>query len=147
MSEENTADNQAKSSRDEKGRFLKGNETGWKPGQSGNPAGRPKTITLSEAYRNALAQPMPKDKKGRTIAEVIAEKVCLEAAFTGNVQAAREIADRTEGKPKQAVDLNANVFDWRELAKQYGINEHEVLIEAQRIIGDALAAGDAESDR
>jgi len=130
--------------RDEQGRFIKGRGR-WKPGESGNPKGRPKTITLSEAYRNALAQPMPNDKQGRTIAEVIAEKLALEAA-KGSIKAAKEIADRVEGRPKQAVDLTANLFDWREMAKTHGINERDVLIEAGRLITAALESGSDELD-
>jgi hypothetical protein len=40
----------------------------FKPGQSGNPKGRPKSITLSEAYRRELAKPDPADEHGRTFA-------------------------------------------------------------------------------
>jgi hypothetical protein len=42
--------------RDGRGRFTKDTPTAFKPGQSGNPAGRPKSITLSEAIRLQLAQ-------------------------------------------------------------------------------------------
>jgi hypothetical protein len=47
---------------------------------------------------------MRNDPAGRTYAEVIAEMVCTVAA-TGNFQAAKEIADRTEGKAKQSIDV------------------------------------------
>ena len=76
----------------------------WKPGQSGNPKGRPKSITLSEAYRRELAKVDPTDPQGRTYAEVLAEKM-RERACTGDVAALREMADRTEGKPRQPVSL------------------------------------------
>src|SRR5688572_1222656 len=36
--------------------FAKGNEFAFKPGQSGNPAGRPKVRTLSDTYRTCLAE-------------------------------------------------------------------------------------------
>ena len=55
-------------------RLEKGNVYAWKPGQSGNAAGRPKCITLSEAYRKALAQIDESDPQKRTFAEVIAER-------------------------------------------------------------------------
>ena len=45
----------------------------WKKGQSGNPSGRPKSKTLSDAYRNKLEEPVPNDLEGRTWAELIAE--------------------------------------------------------------------------
>ena len=37
--------------------------TRWKPGQSGNPGGRPKTAPLSHACREVLAQPVPGDPR------------------------------------------------------------------------------------
>ena len=76
----------------------------WKKGQSGNPSGRPKSKTLSNAYRNKLEEPVPNDPEGRTWAELIAEAQVRDAV-RGNVQAAREIADRTEGKARQAIEF------------------------------------------
>lgn len=94
-----------KNGRTPQGQFAEGNQHGFQPGQSGNPAGRPKGIVfLSEAYRAQLAKPMPGDVQGRTYAEVIAETVCSMAA-TGNFVAAKEVADRSEGKAKQTVDV------------------------------------------
>jgi len=119
--------------RDDKGRFAAGNPNGFQPGQSGNPAGRPKSLTLSEAFRRQLSQPVPNDPHGRTFAEVIAERMCV-AASGGDVSAAREIADRVEGKPKQSVNLDMNVNDWRAVAQAHGLNEQDVLREAQRLI-------------
>jgi hypothetical protein len=46
----------------------------WKKGQSGNPSGRPKSKTLSNADRNKLEEPLPNDPEGRTWAELMAEK-------------------------------------------------------------------------
>jgi hypothetical protein len=76
----------------------------WKKGQSGNPSGRPKSKTLSEAYRKKLEEPVPNDPEGRTWAELIAEAQVRDAV-RGNVQAAREIADRTEGRARQAFEF------------------------------------------
>src|SRR5271169_1517679 len=76
----------------------------WKKGQSGNPSGRPKSKTLSDAYKNKLEEPVPNDPEGRTWAELIAEAQVRDAV-RGNVQAAREIADRTEGRARQAIEF------------------------------------------
>lgn len=76
----------------------------WKKGQSGNPGGRPKCKTLSDAYRHKLEEPVPNDSEGRTWAELIAVAQVRDAV-RGNVQAAREIADRTEGRPRQAIEF------------------------------------------
>lgn len=76
----------------------------WKKGQSGNASGRPKSKTLSNAYKNKLEEAVPNDPEGRTWAELIAEAQVRDAV-RGNVQAAREIADRTEGRPRQAIEF------------------------------------------
>jgi hypothetical protein len=81
-----------------------GKPTRWKKGQSGNPAGRPKSKTLSDAYKNKLEELVPNDPEGRTWAELIAEAQVRDAV-RGNVQAAREIADRTEGRARQAIEF------------------------------------------
>jgi hypothetical protein len=66
----------------------------FKPGQSGNPSGRPKL--LGESYKTQLAKVVPGDEEGRTYAEVIANAMALEA-MKGEVPAAREIRAATEG--------------------------------------------------
>lgn len=133
--------------RRQNGQFAPGNNLGnqFQPGQSGNPAGRPKAITLSEAYRQQLAVQKAEGDES-TYAEVIAKMVCEEAA-KGNVMAAREIADRTEGKPKQAVEIDARLLDWRELTRANGLNEQDVINEAKRIIESAAFTGGTQSDR
>jgi hypothetical protein len=86
----------------------------WKKGQSGNPSGRPKSKTLSDAYKNKLEELVPNDAEGRTWAELIAEGQVRDAV-RGNVQAAREIADRTEGRARQAIEFEdktlSNAFE------------------------------------
>ncbi len=77
----------------------------FRKGQSGNPKGRPKSITLSEAYRRELAKIDETDPQGRTFAEILAEEM-IGKAKGGDVQAAREIADRTEGKAGQTLALS-----------------------------------------
>jgi Family of unknown function (DUF5681) len=72
----------------------------WKPGQSGNPGGRPRTAKLAEAYRNKLASLVPDDAQGRSYAEAIADKLALQA-LKGDIRAAQELADRAEGRPSQ----------------------------------------------
>ncbi len=110
----------------------------FQPGQSGNPKGRPKGVTLSDALRRMLAEAAP-GRSEQTYAEAIARALCKQAA-KGNVLAAREIADRTEGKPKQAVDMT--VWDWREMAKSYGFTEEDVYREAKRLIESVSDSSD-----
>lgn len=76
----------------------------WPKGVSGNPAGRPKSMTLSEAYRHRLEELVPNDPEGRNWGELIADRI-IARALKGQVAAASEIADRTEGKPAQFMEL------------------------------------------
>jgi hypothetical protein len=76
----------------------------FKKGQSGNVSGRPKYKCLSDAYRFQLEQPVPGDPEGRTWGQLLAEAM-VRAAVKGNVHAAREVAERTEGKAPQHFEL------------------------------------------
>ncbi|KKN33642.1 hypothetical protein LCGC14_0801810 [marine sediment metagenome] len=63
----------------------------WKPGQSGNPNGRPPNVKyISEGLREYLeAHP---DELKKMIAAAVKK------SMAGDIQAFREVADRTEGK-------------------------------------------------
>ena len=125
------------------GKFAPGNKLGRKfePGATGNPEGRPKLTLLSEALREQLAQVLP-GVDDRTMAEHIARSLIREA-IKGNVAAIREIADRTEGKPKQALDVDMNVRDWRQMAQAHGLTEAEIVAEARRLIESVDGSSDA----
>jgi hypothetical protein len=87
------------------GKTIQGGEaTRFKPGQSGNPGGRPKTAPLSQACRELLARPVPDDVKGRTYAEAIAESLA-EKALEGDIRAAQELGDRAEGRARQSIEV------------------------------------------
>ncbi len=78
-----------------------GNEaTRWKPGQSGNPSGRPKKLHITDALRAELERTGPDGVPNDT---AIA-RVLVEIARAGNLEAIREIADRTEGKARQRIE-------------------------------------------
>ncbi len=122
----------------QKNKFPPGNKIGkqFPKGISGNPQGRPKITKLTEALRQQLAETNP-DAPEETIAEQIARALISEAKI-GNVQAIREIGDRTEGKPKQAIDLDMQINDWRTLAKNYSLNEQDVIDEAKLLIAESI---------
>jgi hypothetical protein len=71
----------------------------WPKGISGNPSGRPRK-PITDAYADIAEQKYPGDPKGRTYAQVAAEGQYT-AAGKGKTEAAREIADRLEGKAVQ----------------------------------------------
>lgn len=71
-------------------------ETAFKPGQSGNPGGRPKI--LSEAYKARLAaQTTNRLFPGMTNAEVLADKAIAKAAKNSDPSLLREIRQASEG--------------------------------------------------
>jgi hypothetical protein len=79
----------------------------FKPGQSGNPGGRPKKRPITELYERILADPT-------NIAAI--EKAILATLHKGNmamVLLVREIAERIEGKVMQPIeaDLAVNLAD------------------------------------
>src|SRR5216683_2878946 len=81
----------------------------WAKGQSGNPAGRPKSSgTLLKELRTVINQPDPRSKEGLTYLQTIARKMCCLAA-QGSVRAFREIRDTLEGKPKQSIALSGTL--------------------------------------
>ena len=96
--------------------------TQFRKGQpSPNPGGRPKKTALTEALREMLAQPVRGAALGKTYAEAIAEAL-LRQARKGNVQAAREVMDRTEGKARQALDLTSSSGEMRVVIHHVGNN-------------------------
>ncbi len=80
----------------------------WKKGQSGNPGGRRRN-RITEAIREQLTVVIDKES-GMTVAEAIANAVIREAlSGKRQLQAANEIMDRTEGKPKPLENLGIGV--------------------------------------
>jgi hypothetical protein len=76
----------------------------FKPGQSGNPKGRPKGArTIGSAVRAILAT---RFSKNQTVAEAIVEGVKTKA-LRGDIAAATFLADRSEGKPAISLALAA----------------------------------------
>lgn len=121
--------------------FEKGNRYAWQSGQSGNYAGRPKARTLSEAYRTALAQTDESDPQRRTFAELIAERlVRVAAGLTSepSTNAAREISDRTEGRPRQTIELDPIVEASQLLASLLGISVDQL---PRRDVGGKILNG------
>ena len=66
----------------------------WKPGQSGNPGGRPRRKPVTDRLRDILEST---DKNGKTVADRIVEAI-RDAAIGGDVRFVELILDRIEGK-------------------------------------------------
>jgi hypothetical protein len=117
--------------------------TRWTKGQaSPNPGGRPSKTPLSDAYRRLLETPYPGDERGRTYVERIAEVVCFEAG-EGDLAAVREIADRTEGRPRQNVEMMKPMsLDLSRLTPEQRLELAKLLALANRSAETAESAAD-----
>jgi len=74
----------------------------FQPGQSGNPGGRPKKMHLTDALREEL-----EDKGSDGVANDVAiARKLVKMARAGNMDAIKEIGDRTEGKPRQRIEAS-----------------------------------------
>jgi hypothetical protein len=79
-----------------------GKATQFRPGQSGNPGGRPKMKPITDAYRAILASENPEEFEPKTGAERIAFEV-YQQAQEGRLRHAKEITDRVEGRVTQPI--------------------------------------------
>lgn len=75
----------------------------FKKGQSGNPGGRSKEKPFADALRMEIAAAGEDHKALRKVA-----KALLEQAEGGDIRAIRELADRLDGKPLQAVEASVD---------------------------------------
>lgn len=134
------------------GTFAKGHKLGnrFKPGESGNPAGKPPGAKrVSTVLREMMERVAPREIKntefvkefckGRkkvTIADALAARLLTAALIEGESWAVREILDRLEGKAPQSIDIDMTVGDWRTLAAKAGIDEKDVVAEAKLLIAE-----------
>ena len=81
----------------------------FQPGQSGNPAGRPKKLpALDEILANVLGQTKEVNGEQITAAEAIIRKLFQQAA-AGNIQAAKILLERGYGLSKQTIDIKGDL--------------------------------------
>ena len=77
----------------------------FKPGQSGNPAGRPKKAQcIPDALREIMAQQDPETRRTRFLN--IMERI-VRSAEKGEDWAVKFVAERTEGKVSDRVEVTA----------------------------------------
>lgn len=76
-------------------------ETQFRPGQSGNPGGRPKSAGLVDRLRKALDQELTDRRTGkptgRTVADVLVD-VMVKQALAGDFRFVNLVLERLEGK-------------------------------------------------
>lgn len=89
----------------------------WKPGQSGNPTGRPRKLPITDRYATIAELPVPdyllaalklseaEKQEIKTYGDALALNQ-FRSAIKGKTEAAREIADRLEGRARQALEVS-----------------------------------------
>lgn len=133
------------------------------PGERRNPNGRPKgSRSVSTVLKAMLDDTVPnhaiskdfirgyaKGIKRVTNADAIACQLLYQSITKGDLPAIKEVLDRTEGKPKQAVEVTDNTDVSRladELIKrliQYGYDQQRAAIEVKKLypeLGDGNGA-------
>ncbi len=85
----------------------------WKPGQSGNPSGRPKRKPISDRYAILADMKMPDEMRrklqmpeGSTFGDAVAFRIFM-GALKGAPASAREIREAIEGKAAQRIDVTS----------------------------------------
>jgi len=112
-------------------------DTQFKPGESGNPAGRPKgSENVSTRLKRLLtleldtADPVTKETCKKSIAEIIGLRLVKEA-MTGNIKAIKIILDRVEGKVSSG---EPSQEEWIGEQLQIIVDEEEAKKEAEKFL-------------
>jgi Family of unknown function (DUF5681) len=89
-------------------------KTQFKPGASGNPAGRPKgCFSFKKELEGKVSEICEKDYLKRTYGRIIVDKA-VNMAMRGTIRAIGELLDRLLGRPAQGLTLDANLNVSRE---------------------------------
>jgi hypothetical protein len=91
----------------------------WKPGQSGNPGGRPKGQSITAALRERVQE----EHNGRPLVDLIVDRL-LKEALSGKFPYMKELLERLDGKVKELHELKTQ-------------EELVFYIEPPRVIGEA----------
>jgi len=87
-------------------------DTQFKPGQSGNPKGRPKgTLSVVAELKKQLEQCPDGDK--RTYLEILVKKVLKKGIVDGDVNMIKDIINRVDGMPQQKIEQEISVKEYQ----------------------------------
>jgi hypothetical protein len=111
-------------------------DTQFKPGQSGNPNGRPKTKPFLDALRAEIDEAIEGDDKGalRMIARAL-----INSALKGDNSAIAQIADRLDGKATQPIGTDPDY--------PFPDNGATAISASASLIAEALRTGAAPAPR
>src|SRR5262245_29361488 len=76
----------------------------WKPGQSGNPAGKKPGTLKEKPYRDALRMEIAAAEDLKDLRAIA--RAHLEKARSGDMAAIKELADRLDGRPAQESNVS-----------------------------------------
>lgn len=76
----------------------------WRPGQSGNPSGRPKKKPITEMFEQMLAT----DEDFASVRDAV-KKVFFQKSGIAKVMLLKDMAERLEGKVAQPVEVNGEL--------------------------------------
>ena len=76
----------------------------WKPGQSGNPAGRPKVDSITKAIRKLLDEGI----NGKALYDAVA-RVAVQRALQGDHRFWQYVVERSDGKVADNVNQSGEV--------------------------------------
>jgi len=106
----------------------------FKPGQSGNPGGRPKGLSITRLVREKLKEPSARGSS-QTNADVVAE-VVVNLAKAGNPVFTPLVWRYVDGDPKQAGEMALRELA-EKLAPKLGLNPDDLLREFLADLGVA----------
>jgi uncharacterized protein DUF5681 len=126
------------------------NLTPFKPGQSGNPTGRPKKrLPITDRYVALLESPIEENErkklklpKGATNADAIVLQV-IRLARKGNLRAIKEICDRVEGKPSTRVEREDRSIERPSIRVIYDRDERAPRTPMKKEVTDSESSGNA----
>ena len=119
----------------------------FQPGQSGNPGGRPKGyVRFGDTLKRLLAKT---DRRNKTQMEKVAERV-VAMALKGDMDAIRWIADRTDGKVAQQVNVSSeqtvHVVPWLPALKEAAEQLTDETIDVEATSVEEVVEEEARAD-
>ena len=75
----------------------------WKPGQSGNPSGRPKSKPITDLCEEIINHPETREKIKQQVIQTLTSR------GMAGVLLLREIGERVEGKVTQGIELSGSI--------------------------------------
>ena len=110
MGDKDTDEGRLQANHPDRAKHLK--QYRWKPGESGNPKGRPKVKTSQERLRDAMLQEIPLADGGKITTEDAMDRICIRMLLEPDRKKKlkpmewctlwRELLDRYGGKPFQS---------------------------------------------